>query len=288
LIFESNIIAGHFVRQFVASLYQKFIFATTRPSAPTDASPSEETVCDYSLLFPVTESGSRTALVDLGVYTKNRNFRIFGSTKLGKNAPLTLHPSCKYPFDGNEEKLFLDSLASVVPDEYSQPIPFTSIPGAMGPEAPHHVHQDHDHGPSVSSTNAVSPYPELDAFVKQVLETRPGHRGFIRGWMLFESSSLLAYQIGGNRYCERIGREHKSNHITIAVDLNRCVWYQRCLDPECRAGHYRSEARPIPPQVICPLLGDDILDLEVDMALREAERNGSLLSDDVLASMDLP
>jgi hypothetical protein len=265
-------------------MYQKFVVATTPRSTSTDSVISES---EYSLCFPVSEAGSRTALVDLGVYTKNRNFRIYGSSKLSKNTPLKLSQECKYDYGGDEEKLFLDSLVSNVPSKYEQ----TQVVGVPESQAAS-TGSSHDHeyyNALASSTgDAISPFPELDEFVKKQVLARPGNRGYIRGWMLYESASLLTYQIGGNRYCERIKREHKSNHIAIVVDLNTCVWHQRCLDPECRAGSYKSESRPIPPQIICPLIGDSILDLEVDVALRAAETNGTMLPDHILASLDLP
>lgn len=36
--------------------------------------------------------------------------------------------------------------------------------------------------------------------------------GKIRCWYWFSEDSLIVYSMSSNRYCERIGREHKSNH----------------------------------------------------------------------------
>lgn len=41
-------------------------------------------------LFVNNKDGNKTFFADLGVYTKNRNFRLFGSTKFGKNAHLKI------------------------------------------------------------------------------------------------------------------------------------------------------------------------------------------------------
>ena len=52
-----------------------------------------------------------------GVYTKNRNFRLFMSSKLGKKSPLTVSDQNQYMPDkgGNsEEQLFCDSLVANV------------------------------------------------------------------------------------------------------------------------------------------------------------------------------
>lgn len=94
--------------------------------------------------------------------------------------------------------------------------------------------------------------------------------GKIRCWYWFSEDSLIVYSMLRNRYCERIGREHKSNHGTICsqyiyamsfelsmysqlskniltlaktnsdvtvmyiVDLRRGIYYQKCYDPDCR------------------------------------------------------
>ena len=48
----------------------------------------------------------------------------------------------------------------------------------------------------------------------------------------------------GDRYCERIGRPHKSNHVMMVVELGARVVYQSCWDPDCRG--YHSPARTPP------------------------------------------
>lgn len=58
----------------------------------------------------------------------------------------------------------------------------------------------------------------------------------------------MVYSMSRNRYCERIGREHKSNHVMYVVDLRRADYYQKCHDPDCQG--YRSPLRPIPWNVI--------------------------------------
>jgi hypothetical protein len=90
---------------------------------------------------------------------------------------------------------------------------------------------------------------------------------------------LLIYNIGGNRWCSNVGRQHQSNGahaasqrcytirsltgwlqpvvitprcprclqvagIFVSVDLKAGVWQQRCYDPDCR--DYRSPIMPLP------------------------------------------
>lgn len=44
----------------------------------------------------------------------------------------------------------------------------------------------------------------------------------------------VTYQIAGNKFCARIGRQHRSNHIMFVVDCVRGCMYQKCWDPDCR------------------------------------------------------
>ena len=46
---------------------------------------------------------------------------------------------------------------------------------------------------------------------------------------------LIMYDLaGGYKFCENIGRNHKSNNIRIIVDVNTEEYFQACHDPDCR------------------------------------------------------
>ncbi|KAG6507081.1 hypothetical protein ZIOFF_032421 [Zingiber officinale] len=120
-------------------------------------------------------------------------------------------------------------------------------------------------------TSGKSPFPALDAFVEYIASSGNA-LGKIRSWYWFSSHGLIVYSMLRSRYCERIGREHKSNHVDsnlfyqwssqeleslryiapllvmYVADLHRAVYYQKCYDPDCRG--YRSPLRPLPHDVI--------------------------------------
>ncbi|CAK7338732.1 unnamed protein product [Dovyalis caffra] len=77
----------------------------------------------------------------------------------------------------------------------------------------------------VPSDTGKSPFPALEKFIESIASTR-NISGKIRSWYWFSEYGLMVYSMSRNRYCERIGREHKSNH------------------------GYRSPLRPIPWDVI--------------------------------------
>lgn len=72
---------------------------------------------------------------------------------------------------------------------------------------------------------------------------------------------MLVYNIGGNRHCYNVGREHKSNHTMMVADIARGVCYQRCHDPDCRAKDYSGPRTPLPSAAVYPHLPADLTDL---------------------------
>jgi len=96
----------------------------------------------------------------------------------------------------------------------------------------------------IEGTNG-SPYPELDHFIHCEVSSRIPP-GYIRKWTYFSKGEIMVYDVGHNRYCERIGRNHSSNNIMILADLRRKVYYQKCHDPECRAVGYKSQEYSLP------------------------------------------
>ncbi|GLU21152.1 hypothetical protein SLE2022_373110 [Rubroshorea leprosula] len=88
-----------------------------------------------------------------------------------------------------------------------------------------------------------SPFPALEKFIESVASTG-NVPGKIRCWYWFSAYELIIYGMSRNRYCEQIGREHKSNHVMYVVDLRRAIFYQKCYDPDCKG--YRSPFCPVP------------------------------------------
>jgi len=74
-------------------------------------------------------------------------------------------------------------------------------------------------------------FPEIDNFVRDLISS---DNGYIRKCSTPTHSDLFIYDIAGNyKFCENIGRHHKSNNVRIVVDLKLGQYYQTCHDPEC-------------------------------------------------------
>ncbi|NXT10889.1 PRIPO protein, partial [Prunella fulvescens] len=192
---------------------------------------------DYSFLIVKDKEGNEQLFVDLGkykFYTKNRNFRMYKSSKAGKNVILKIAednkfiPNCEKGVS-LEEAYFLASLICNI-----------GVFVAFALTDPMEGYQG-------------SPYPEIDHFVRSLVN-KDGLQGGIRQWSYFSLKELLIYDISGYRWCENIGRAHKSNNIMILVDLKNEVWYQKCHDPVCREQNFKSQSFPLPPGICLPSL----------------------------------
>ncbi|XP_052205564.1 uncharacterized protein LOC127810238 isoform X2 [Diospyros lotus] len=217
-------------------------------------------------LFVLKDSGSTGnpchLFVDTAVYSRNRCFRLPLSSKAGKTSVLlpTGRFKCK---NMSEEDVFLASLICNMDVDCEK-----LLTCKMDVDCVKALHFDTEINNGFQMQSGLSqeftlssgrgqvsrtylmgksPFPALDIFVESV-GSIGDVSGKIRSWYWFSEYGLMVYSMSRNRYCERIGRPHKSNHVIYVVDLQRAVYYQKCHDPDCRG--YRSPLRPVPKDVL--------------------------------------
>ena len=229
LLFRDNRQAGNFVRSILASV---------RSSDPQ---------------FWLRGEDGPQCFVDDSVYSRNRCFRMLGSSKFGKGVVFTSETG-----DDDVEGL----LASLV-----VPLDLTSSDAAdvatlsFDDDAPPSESASQEERSRVPRNVAAvqprgfeaSPLPLVDDFIR-CIAVRGGVQGRIRCWSIIESPepgstrAWITYQIAANRWCERIGRAHKSNGTYLVVELVPGEvlpgYWQGCHDPDCRG--WRSPAAPLP------------------------------------------
>ncbi|XP_032474088.1 DNA-directed primase/polymerase protein isoform X8 [Phocoena sinus] len=204
---------------------------------------------DLSFLIVMNNVGEKHLFVDLGVYTRNRNFRLYKSSKIGKYVPLEVAEDNKfYPVQSEniskENQYFLSSLVSNV--RFSDTLRILTCDISQNKQRVENF--NHTSTSETIEGFQCSPYPEIDQFVL-LLVNKNGIKGGIRRWNYFFPEELLVYDICKYRWCENIGRAHKSNNIMILVDLKNEVWYQKCHDPICKAENFKSDCFPLPAEV---------------------------------------
>ncbi|XP_065556795.1 DNA-directed primase/polymerase protein-like [Artemia franciscana] len=229
VIFNSNIHAGYFVLNIVEEITQKRV-----PSEVISAK-------DLSKLIVKSVSGN-SVFVDTSVYSQNRNFRMLYCNKFGKNNHFEIGSdneftpdSLKYPGKTLNESYFY---ASLITNIKGKPNILTYAKVNVPSSA---VSKFHSNKPKFSGCSK-SVYAEIDDFISSIVQP-----GYIRKWSLLETS--IIYEIGGNyRYCERIRRHHKSNHIKFIVNLKAMNYHQECFDYECKG--FKSSSVEMPADII--------------------------------------
>lgn len=219
----------------------------------------------YEKLFiakdSITNESVGQLFVDNAVYSRNRCFRLHLSSKAEKTSILlpTERFKCK---NLSEEDIFMASLICNMdvdcgellvgkPDsDCVKTLHFdTKLNCNVGNSVQSHPEFTVNTCTSDVSTTyykGKSPFPSLDEFILSVASVG-NIPGKIHSWYLYSESGFMVYNMTKNRYCERIGRHHKSNNVMYVVDLRRQVYYQKCHDPDCKG--YRSCSRPIPVHV---------------------------------------
>ncbi|KAG6715462.1 hypothetical protein I3842_05G254500 [Carya illinoinensis] len=180
----------------------------------------------FDKLFVKKDSSSTTSssqlFVDTAVYSRNRCFRLALSSKAGKSSVLL--PTGRFKCKDMVNHNFATNCVA------SQEFPLSACTSDL----------------TTTYFLGKSPFPALDKFVESIASIG-NVSGKIQSWYWFSEYGLMVYSMSRNRYCERIGRQHKSNHVMYIVDLRRAVYYQKCHDPDCRG--YRSPLRLIPDDI---------------------------------------
>ncbi|XP_010214495.1 PREDICTED: DNA-directed primase/polymerase protein [Tinamus guttatus] len=201
---------------------------------------------EYSFLVVNDKEGRKQLFVDLGVYTKNRNFRMYKSSKAGKNVILKIAednkfvPTCQKNIS-LEEAYFLSSLVCNVGSGDD-----TKILTSDASEEERKTSAFLNSKTTRSARESIegyqeSPYPEIDSFVRSLVN-KDGVQGGIRQWNYFSLEEIIVYDISGYRWCENIGRAHKSNNIMILKikKTGRLKIHIECF--------------PLPPRICLPFL----------------------------------
>ena len=98
-------------------------------------------------------------------------------------------------------------------------------------------------------------FPLLTSFIHS-MKSPDGMPMYIRSYVKFPESQTVILNVAGNRYCQNINRQHKSNGVFLVVDVQMGHVYQKCYDPECK--HFRGDAKPLPLDVMMELSCDSV------------------------------
>lgn len=124
--------------------------------------------------------------------------------------------------------------------------------------------------PRATTKYGTSPFPKLEHFILNTLGKRKGTVGNIGTWSLSTQRPLpqmISFNMKDNRFCDNIGRAHRSNNIIWTVHLVDRMCWQICHDPDCRG--YRGNPIDLPDEANSEI-DEYFLDYELS-SLNESE-----------------
>ena len=217
---------------------------------------------DQDTFFVMDKHGNSVPFVDLGVYSRNRNFRLLLSSKIGKDNQLNFAKTSGMPtemskitYEMFQETLVCDGARDIEILPALQP--------KLAAPTVSKIHLKHLSSKSMSLSDKHSDYPEIEIYITSLIDSHlPGSRSFVRSFISYPESKTIIFVIGGSRFCNRIGREHSSNAQFYVVDLFHGTFRQRCFDPDCRTykgplGKLPDYLGPFQPVNDQPLIDDD-------------------------------
>ncbi|CAJ0564681.1 unnamed protein product, partial [Mesorhabditis spiculigera] len=119
----------------------------------------------------LNRTGNQVVLFDPAVYSKNRLFRLLGSSKVGKDAVLKRATYCTFYGDESPsgERLFLDSLCvPAEPVDESKVIDVVEICLSKPRRAPYAQRQLQFRGQGTQPAYGKTPFPELEQYLKDI------------------------------------------------------------------------------------------------------------------------
>ena len=162
----------------------------------------------YPGLFDVfNNKGEKKPFIDLGVFGKNQNFRLYQSEKFGKSNPLllsqTMTPTNTWKCETLEDKkdVFKASLICYIEESTSQQVFLQSPTVDVESSSSSSILSIS----STASSSYMTVYHEIESLLLKKL--KPG--GYIRKVIYSAGkSSTFIFSIGGSRFCQNVQREH--------------------------------------------------------------------------------
>ncbi|KEP65264.1 UNVERIFIED_CONTAM: herpesviridae ul52/ul70 dna primase [Hammondia hammondi] len=133
---------------------------------------------------------------------------------------------------------------------------------------------DGKRGWELSGSDVADLLRERDELVNKEQHTE------VASCLFFSATQTAVVTLKGNRFCERIGRPHKSNAVSLVLLPEKGSFYQKCYDPDCQG--FRSPPVVFPPHLHG--LHEAVEDLTSVVVLEDKEESG--VSDAFLRNWD--
>ena len=180
---------------------------------------------------------TQEAAIDTAVYTKNRMFRICGSSKLGSTRVLKA--------DRPWEELLVQygppaPCFDCLEIDDSEPVSCSSPPAQIFYFSGGTWHNNRGSNGN-SQVSTMTYCPMLEPVLNYVDKECGGN--LCRHTTSMTSQGILMVSAKSKK-CEIAGRYHKGNNIWFYIDCVQCRVFQKCYDEECRGQKHELEIPP--------------------------------------------
>ncbi|KAG5494181.1 hypothetical protein GH5_02171 [Leishmania sp. Ghana 2012 LV757] len=199
----------------------------------------------------------RRCVIDEAVYSRNRAMRCAGSCKLGKQSVLLPYRhyvagSCLREFSHSATAapvswdVFTSTLIAHRGPSDTAPFSLIELPGGICPATSTRAcaAPPRAAAPAVPATlHTASLGVNLEELVSclERVYSQIADCACTVGQPHRLSDRYLSFTVRGTRYCQNVGREHRSNNVYVVVDVAQMTFVQKCFDPDCAS--YRSPPR---------------------------------------------
>ena len=233
VVFKSCLECGNFMKKISYAAIDEL--QSKEPSQTIFGFPATDLV----QLFYDSGTKPKQFVVDLGVYTRNRHFRLLRSSKLEKREHLVAAEANQYPIH-SEEQFFLDSLIT-----HTMATSFAHQ--FLTCEPPILKKSTEENNATATDAPPSPPFRHTDLidFVLSCIRATEQHKNTtIHSSVHAQSGICVAYTLDGPKWCENVKREHSNNHPYFVANLRTGKVYQKCFSAHCKL--YRSPAFDIP------------------------------------------
>ncbi|KAJ3227224.1 hypothetical protein HK099_002917 [Clydaea vesicula] len=233
-IFKNNYVVGHFVSNLIQKIKIKII-------------EKKDNYLELQKLFIHNYKDNMNEIfIDQGVYTKNRQFRLFLSSKINKNTFLNISKIESFHSKLNKKTIFMKSLISIPNINLTKFKILETFNSFEKKNSEYSVAQCLKTDSLKTTNNSV--FPDLDKYIlEKIKENVNSFNIRFRSAIWYNDSNTIVYFIEGSKYCYNILREHQSNSVYYIVDLKKNTFYQKCFDPDCK--NFRSHQELFPSEL---------------------------------------
>ena len=175
-------------------------------------------------MFQVQTSDRPRLFIDKDIYTKNRHFRVFMSSKFGENRPLLCHSY-------KDKEVSKDEVS--VKEIFSEALVTNTYSACDGqPHLTYDLQVKGNFAPGANvneiSTVSNSPFKTVDKFVEKLSSP-----GIIRKITFNSVAKTVRYDIVGQKYCRTKNGLHLSNNIYYKYFSKSKKLIQDCYSSAC-------------------------------------------------------